>query len=567
MRISCLPPTRHASNSDRLCLSFVLLCCLIPIFRGARPAQAQVLARKNWAGSGVTVEVWWQRAVFYRVDPTRFQASKGDDRGDLEGLDRRLEYVQSLGVDALIVEMGPATQVGAAFDKLVRDAMERHLRVLVELGAPSSQRADAEYLATARAWLNQGAAGIYVPTRALQKVDGAEHIALLLEQLRELTDGFPGGRVLLADAPAEPDGEANGDPNGVLGIALDRYTQLTASAPLGAVGNGGALPTVAELRAEWMADLGAASEDPVDPASAQAVGTAQASTAQTKRVTRTVMRHGRRVTVTEAVRTRRGWTRGRAQAVSNPLLTAVRVPAMKDRAKRLAMERALAMMLLASRSAVLLDYGQELGLESAGAEAPLMQWTPTNLTRKPPLPPAKKLPPPPSSQYKAFLPWVKPLPRDLFPPPAMPEVEESDQPTPVNPALLPGFTAGDLDASLAAPNGATANVALETYQDGSLLNLYKQLIALHQDNATLRSGAQQMLNWDDLNALVWVRRAPPQSRTSATVVAACNLSNRPLVLGRDLGAITVNFMRSLLEPAPGDLLKLAPGEVMLGETQ
>ncbi len=188
---------------------------------------------------------------------------------------------------------------------------------------------------------------------------------------------------------------------------------------------------------------------------------------------------------------------------------------------------------------------------------PLMQWTPANVTRKPP-PPVEKPAPPPTSQYKTFLPWVKPLPRNLFPPPVMPVVEESDKPTPVDPRLLPGFTAGEVDAAMESPNGARANVALETYEDGSLLNLYKQLITLHHDNATVRSGAQQVLDYDALGALVWVRRAPASSRTSTTVVAACNLSNAPLVL-RDMGAVTVNFMRSLLQPAPGDLMKVLPG--------
>ncbi|MGA7158397.1 MAG: hypothetical protein WBY53_16235 [Acidobacteriaceae bacterium] len=540
---------------------------------GVRPARAQVLAQKNWAGSGVTVELWWKRAVFYRVDPTRFQDSNGDGWGDLEGLDQRLMYLQTLGVDALIlrttpevattatkaaakaVALEPTAEVSSAFDTLVRDAIGRHIRVLVELGAPASQQADAQYLEMARAWLNQGAAGIYVPTQALEKVDGAEHIALLLQQLRSLTDGFPGERVLLADAPAVPDEEIED--------ALAKNAQLTASTPLGALENG-APPTVAGLRTAWMADLGQGSDS--------AVNVPQKSTVVTKKVKRTVVRHGRKRVITETVRV---WSRPRSversaarsgvQGVANPLLVSVRVPMMKNAAQQMAMERALAVMMLASKSAVLLEYGQELGLDRAGKNAPLMQWTPTNLTRKPP-PPVEKPAPPPVSQYKGFLPWVKPLPRRLFPPPVMPVVEESDKPTPVDPALLPGFTAGNFDAALAAPNGATANVAVEDYPDGSLLNLYRQLIALHHDNATVRSGSMEVLNHDDQDSLVWVRRAPASSRTSTTVVVACNLSDRPLVLS-GMGEVTVNFMRSLLQPASGDLMKVMPGMVMVGETR
>ena len=530
------------------------------VFLPAAP-RAQVLAQKNWAGSGVTVQVWWRRAVFYRIDPTKFQDSTGSGKGDLAGITQRLNYLQSLGVDAVIVETAPAggkatllptPENSAAFDTLVRDAVGRHLRVLVDLGAPASQQADAQYLQMARAWLNQGAAGVFLPTPALEKVDGGSHIALLLQQLRALTDGFPGERVLVADAASQQDV--------MLENALVKYAQLTASAPLGAPGEGGALPTVAELREEWTSDLGDTSAS-TEPAPAPAPFPATKPAASTKAPA------GARSKQTRGRRERRRASGFRAQTQNNPLLVAVRVPSVNDPAQRLAMERALAVMLLASRAAVLLESGQELGLDMAGKNVPLMQWTTTNVTRKPPPPVEAAEPAPsPNAGYASFLPYVMPLPKNLFPPPVMPVVEETDQPTPAEVALLPGFTEGNLDALLEAPNGATANVETETYEPGSLLNLYKQLIRLHHDNATVRSGAQTVLNRDDLGALVWVRRAPASSRTSTTVVAACNLSNAPLVLS-DLGAVTVNFMRSLLSPAPGDLMKLPPGAVMVGETR
>ena len=99
MRISYRRKTRHILGTVLLCLSGVLL-----LAAGVGPVRAQVLAQKNWAGSGVTVELWWRRAVFYRIDPEKFQDSNGDGQGDLEGITERLDYLQSLGVDALIVE-------------------------------------------------------------------------------------------------------------------------------------------------------------------------------------------------------------------------------------------------------------------------------------------------------------------------------------------------------------------------------------------------------------------------------------------------------------------------------
>src|SRR5215213_2555180 len=52
------------------------------------------------ADSG-TGHVWWQKGVVYQVYPRSFQDSNGDGVGDLSGIVRRLDYLVSLGVDAL----------------------------------------------------------------------------------------------------------------------------------------------------------------------------------------------------------------------------------------------------------------------------------------------------------------------------------------------------------------------------------------------------------------------------------------------------------------------------------
>jgi hypothetical protein len=504
-------------------LSAVLLCLL-----GVAPMRAQVLAQRNWEGSGVTVEPWWRRAVFYRIDPETFQDSDGDGKGDLAGVAQRLDYLQSLGVDALILQSGsegdPLPVDG--FDDLARAAVGHHVRVLVELGAPASQSGDAQYVAAARAWLNQGAAGLYVPTRELEKVDGAGHIVQLLHQLRALTDSFPGARVLLADAPEKPDDD--------LVKALAKETQLTASpAIIVAPVPGGAMPLVASLRAQLAIVAGNT-----------------AASAQTAPI-------------------RRGRRHAGTSGETNPLLLAARIPDAADGVDKAGLERAIAVILLASRSAVVLEYGQELGLAAAKTREPLMQWTTSNVTRKPEPPPAPETSKPaePSSDYQGFQAYIPPLPKNLFPPPKMPVVVESDEPVAIDPNTLPGFTAGTLDAALAAANGATANVATEQDDPKSLLNLYRQLIQLHHDNATVRNGAETVLDYDAENALVWVRRTPANSRTSANVVVACNLSDKPVTLG-DVGTLHVRGLRSLLSAEPGgDLLTVAPGAVLVGEVR
>ncbi len=44
---------------------------------------------------------WWQKAVIYEVYPRSFQDSDGDGIGDIPGLISRLDYIKSLGVDAI----------------------------------------------------------------------------------------------------------------------------------------------------------------------------------------------------------------------------------------------------------------------------------------------------------------------------------------------------------------------------------------------------------------------------------------------------------------------------------
>jgi hypothetical protein len=518
----------------------VILLCLMGAVRG----RAQVLAQRNWAGSGVSVEPWWRRAVFYRVDPKMFQDSNGDGKGDVAGLAQRLDYLQSLGVDALILQARSGELSAEGVDDLARAAIGHSLRVLVELGAPASQGDDAKYVAAARQWLAQGAAGLYLPTRALEAVDGSGHIALLLHQLRALTDSFPGGRVLLADAPSRPDQD--------LVKALAKETQLTASAAIGVAS--GRSATAASLRAQLTAALSAGS--------AATDGTAVDSTAGHAVVIAKKMAPGRR-----------GRTRAQrhVSAVAhegNLLLTAAPVPAEMDVAAKVSLRRALAVMLLASRAAVVLEYGQELGLDAAGTREPLMQWTAGNVTRRPLAPTAAVAPVPQTSTAGSYKPYIPPMRKDLFPPPRMPEVVESDEVMPVliDPEALQGFTAGILDATLAAPNGATANVAMEQVDPRSLLNLYRHLIQIHHDNATVRNGAESLLDFDAVDAVVWVRRAPASSRTSATVVAACNLSDKPVALG-DLGGMRVRGLRSLLSVAPMGAGVVAAGAVLVGETR
>jgi alpha-glucosidase len=90
--------------------------------------------------------------VIYEVYPRSFQDTNGDGVGDLNGITKRLDYLQELGVDALwLTPCYPSPQVDfgydisdyenidpqygtiADFDRLVAEAKKRHIRVIMDM--------------------------------------------------------------------------------------------------------------------------------------------------------------------------------------------------------------------------------------------------------------------------------------------------------------------------------------------------------------------------------------------------------------------------------------------------
>ena len=94
---------------------------------------------------------WWKGAVIYEIYPRSFADSNGDGVGDLNGITRHLDYLRTLGVDAIwITPFYPSPQVDfgydisdyeavdpqygtlADFDNLVAQAKKRNIRVIVD---------------------------------------------------------------------------------------------------------------------------------------------------------------------------------------------------------------------------------------------------------------------------------------------------------------------------------------------------------------------------------------------------------------------------------------------------
>ena len=60
---------------------------------------------------------WWESGVIYQIYPRSFQDSDGDGIGDLEGIRRRLDYIASLGVDAIwLSPIFPSPMIDFGYD-------------------------------------------------------------------------------------------------------------------------------------------------------------------------------------------------------------------------------------------------------------------------------------------------------------------------------------------------------------------------------------------------------------------------------------------------------------------
>jgi alpha-glucosidase len=67
--------------------------------------------------TGAKPHPWYQHAVFYEIYPRSFMDSNGDGIGDLNGIASRLDYLKALGVDAIwIAPCFPSPQVDFGYD-------------------------------------------------------------------------------------------------------------------------------------------------------------------------------------------------------------------------------------------------------------------------------------------------------------------------------------------------------------------------------------------------------------------------------------------------------------------
>ena len=112
------------------------------------PTVAEIRA----AATPTSDPTWWKHAVIYEIYPRSFQDSNGDGVGDLNGITQHLDYLQTLGVDAIwIAPMYPSPQIDfgydisnytaidpqygtlADFDRLLAAAKAHNIRIVLDM--------------------------------------------------------------------------------------------------------------------------------------------------------------------------------------------------------------------------------------------------------------------------------------------------------------------------------------------------------------------------------------------------------------------------------------------------
>lgn len=217
----------------------VLLACLA---LSSFAAHGQMLARPGWtAATSSASSQWSKHSIVYETAPNAFADSTG--AGSLKGITQRLDYLQSLGVDAiLLTRIQPATgdatrlaQVDPGYgtaddlDDLVHQASRVNLRVLMDL---EQRPTTADTLAVARFWLNHGIAGFrLIPAAQSGPLAGAalsasnETLHAQVAELRKLVASFMGQRIVIA--PADPAGSDAPAPRITKSNSRPGHTEVT----------------------------------------------------------------------------------------------------------------------------------------------------------------------------------------------------------------------------------------------------------------------------------------------------------------------------------------------------
>ncbi|TET49111.1 MAG: glycosylase, partial [Anaerolineales bacterium] len=104
------------------------------------------------ARSTIATPAWLEEAVFYQIYPQSFYDSKGDGVGDIPGIEKKLDYLESLGINAVWInpcfespfldagydvsdyyKVAPRYGTNDDLHRLLAEAGKRNIRILLDL--------------------------------------------------------------------------------------------------------------------------------------------------------------------------------------------------------------------------------------------------------------------------------------------------------------------------------------------------------------------------------------------------------------------------------------------------
>jgi len=135
-----------------------------------------------------------------------------------------------------------------------------------------------------------------------------------------------------------------------------------------------------------------------------------------------------------------------------------------------------------------------------------------------------------------------------------------------------GFSTADRTWLPVASNYKTVNVQVESAQPGSLLNWYKQLIVLRATNPAMQNGQNIMVNTSDSNVLSYIRKNPG---SGPSILVAMNFTAQPHTVSYDLRPQGIQGHRATTLLQTGGVAKmvdlghvvLPPFAVLIGSVQ
>ena len=123
----------------------LVFCFIVVLFATFVPRKSHAQTRQ------APGHEWWRHAVFYEIYPRSFADTNGDGIGDLNGITAKLDYLKGLGVDAIwITPCYPSPQVDFGydvsdyqnidpmygtlqdFDRLISEASKRGIRIIMD---------------------------------------------------------------------------------------------------------------------------------------------------------------------------------------------------------------------------------------------------------------------------------------------------------------------------------------------------------------------------------------------------------------------------------------------------